>query len=107
MNFSTESKNEKSIKYKIVLSENQMKWVDIQKMIIKAKPDFESSNVPKSKFRKFFHQVVITNKFEILIMGCIILNMVQMAIIYDGASDLYSYVSYHSLIHSHNLIYRF
>ena len=71
------------------LTENQLKWTDMQKMIVKATPDYETTNVPHSSFRRFFHDIVRTSKFDIVIMVFIVLNMLQMAIIYNDASQIY------------------
>lgn len=72
-------------------------------MIVKAKPDLETTNIPSNKFRKKFHEFITgindrqkpgeerpTNYFEIFIMSCIVLNMVQMCLIYDGAPSAYT-----------------
>lgn len=45
-------------------------------MIIEAAPDFETTNVPKSKCRKVFHNFVTSNFFDIVIMVFIFLNMI-------------------------------
>jgi hypothetical protein len=60
----------------LYMKEKEMKWVDIMKMIVKAKPDLETTNVPKNKHRKKLHEFVTSNKFDIFIMSCIILNMI-------------------------------
>jgi hypothetical protein len=54
-------------------------------MIVEAEPDFETTNVPKNKIRKFFHSFVTSNKFDIFIMSFIFLNMIQMMCYYEGA----------------------
>lgn len=68
-----------------------MKWLDMMKMIVNAKPDLETTSVPKNKYRRYLHYFVAqtaknssTNKFDLVIMGCIVLNMFQMAISYEG-----------------------
>jgi hypothetical protein len=66
------------------MKDKEMKWVDMMKMIIKANPDLETTNVPKNKFRKKLHYMVTRNKFDIIIMTCIVLNMIQMALPYEG-----------------------
>lgn len=55
-------------------------------MIIDARPDFESTNYPKQVWRQKVHALVGSNKFDITIMICIVLNMIQMACVYEGAS---------------------
>lgn len=54
-------------------------------MILSASPDYETTNVPDSKFRKKFHSLVSSNEFEAFIMGFIMLNMIQMGALYEGA----------------------
>ena len=61
-------------------------------MIIAAHPDFETTNVPTEPWRRKLHAFVTSNGFDIFIMICIVLNMLQMAVIYEGASDLYTFV---------------
>ena len=55
-------------------------------MIYDARPDFETTNVPKSPWRKKFHSLVGSTVFEVAIIICIVLNMIQMALVYEGAS---------------------
>jgi len=57
--------------------------MDIQRLILSAVPDYESTNVPKSEFRKKFHDLVSLPKFDAFIMSIIILNMIQMAMLTD------------------------
>lgn len=52
-----------------------MAWMDIQRLILEAQPDYEATNVPKSPFRKKFHDLVTTPKFDATIMSFIMLNM--------------------------------
>ena len=81
LNFKAAQKNESK-----GISEKHMHWLDMQRMILKASPDFETIYVPKAKWRERFFTLVISNKFDIFIMICIVLNMIQMAIVYEGAS---------------------
>ena len=48
--FNKAQKNENS-RSSIFLSEEQIRWIDIQKMITKAKPDFSSSKQPNNKYQ--------------------------------------------------------
>lgn len=52
-----------------------------------AQPDYETTNVPDSEFRRKFHTLVSSNPFEVFIMMFIMLNMVQMAALYEGAPE--------------------
>jgi len=60
--------------------------MDIQRLILKARPDYETTNVPKSEWRKYFHTLVSSQKFEGIIMIFIIANMAQMACLHEGQS---------------------
>jgi ABC-type lipoprotein release transport system permease subunit len=54
--------------------------MDIQRMILSAEPDYDTTNVPTQEWRKKFHALVSSNRFEGVIMFVIILNIVQMAV---------------------------
>jgi len=64
--------------------------MDIQKLIMGAEPDYESTNVPKLAWRKYFHDLVTSQKFELIIMSCIVLNMFQMAAIHETQTDSFA-----------------
>jgi len=53
-----------------------MKWLDMMKMITNARPNLETTNVPKNRCLKFVHKIVTNGFFDGIIMTCIILNMV-------------------------------
>ena len=57
-------------------SKEDLSWIDIQKLILDTEPEYESTNVPDGKGRKRFHILVTSHQFDIIIMGCIILNMI-------------------------------
>lgn len=63
--------------------------MDIQRLIIGESPEYESTNVPKNRWRKKVHDLVCTRPFEITIMTCIVLNMLQMALEFEGSSAGY------------------
>ena len=64
----------------------------MMKMIVKAEPDLETTNVPKNVILKKFHWFVTTTVFETFIMICIVANMMQMAVNYEGSSTTYNAV---------------
>jgi hypothetical protein len=80
------------------MKDKEIKWVDMMKMIVKACPDLETTNVPVKKWRRSLHHFVTRNKFDYTIMACIILNMVQMAVVYEGSTPVYNqaldYINY-------------
>lgn len=59
-------------------------WKDVQKLILEAEPDYETTNVPKTAFRRWFHDLVSSGNFEKVIMTCIVLNIVQMAMSHEN-----------------------
>ena len=46
LNFEEAQKEEREA---LVLNDKQLKWIDIMKMIMKAKPDIETTYIPKNK----------------------------------------------------------
>ena len=61
-------------------------------MIITARPDFSKFFIPQQPFRKKLYDLINSNKFESVIMACIILNIVSMALVFEGSSDKYKSV---------------
>ena len=57
------------------LTQRDMSWMDIQKMILSAEQEYNSTNVPKNRVRRYFHELVSSDRFDLVIMSCIILNM--------------------------------
>lgn len=81
----------------LMLKDNQIKWVDMMKMITKSNPDIETTVRPKAGWRQKVHSFITgegrdTNYFDIFIMTCIILNMIQMAFYHDDSSLAYTKV---------------
>ena len=59
----------------------------MQTMILKAACPHEVANRPSSGARRQMWRLVNSNAFDIGIMLAIVLNMFQMALIYEGASE--------------------
>ena len=95
MNYEEAQKSEKE---SWLMTKRELEWVDIMKMIVKAKPDLETTNVPNNRILKKLHHFVTCTPFEIVIMVVIVLNMIQMGMTYEGDSDLYelalTYINY-------------
>lgn len=77
------SENEKGLKPR------DLAWMDIQRLILSQSPEYETTNVPENPRRKKAHDLVTTRQFEIVIMTCIVFNMLQMAMEYEGSSAQY------------------
>ena len=65
-----------------------MSWMDIQRLILAAGPEYETTNVPKQEWRRQFHELVSAEKFDRIIMSCIVLNMIQMAVFSEGMNNV-------------------
>jgi len=61
-------------------TDKDLGWMDIQKLILTAEPDYETTNVPQNKYIREFHDLVSSSSFKKFIMVCIVLNIVQMAL---------------------------
>ena len=73
--FTQAQKNEQS-KSSIFLTQNQIKWLNIQKMIAQAKPDFFSTNKPRNKFQLLFYNILNNKIFNFTIYFLIILSLI-------------------------------
>lgn len=60
----------------------------MQKFIPKAKIDRKIVR-PENKIRQFFFDISKSTAFEIFIIGVIFLNMIQMAMVYEEATEDY------------------
>lgn len=89
--FVEEQRKEIHSKYYMV-TEDQMRWLEVQNLIRKATPNFDIFLRPKGKIRIFFFKLIQSKVFEITIMLCIIGNIISMAMNYDGMSDQYAEV---------------
>ena len=79
---------EKRNKHKF-LTDNQLRWIEMQKMILNVKDDYEILVPPENLWRNFFHKLVNLKLFEIFIMICILCNIIFMSLNYEGASPSY------------------
>lgn len=72
MNFEAAQRDEKEA---LLLEGSEIKWTDMMKMIIDAKP--EIIKIPKNRISKYMYNFTkAEGKFDFFIMICIILNMV-------------------------------
>lgn len=97
--FTVAQKNEKS-KTSRFLGEDQQKWIEMQKLILNAKPKDPFIFAPKAKFSKFFQRIITNKFFDPIIMVAIVLNIVVMAMSYEDSS-----LSYQDLLDNVNLVF--
>jgi len=73
----------------VFLAKEQRRWLEMQSLIPNSVPQLVISKEPKNKVRLLLYKVSNSNYFEVFILLCIIANMIQMALAYDGAPDSY------------------
>ena len=89
LQFQSEQDAEKKDRYKYV-SDDQMKWIQMQDLIYSAKPDFDITNPPDNRQRLFVFKIVTSYSFDAFIIFCIVLNIIVMGLRYDGMSSEYT-----------------
>lgn len=73
-----------------VVSDDQIKWIQMQKMIRAATPNYVEIIIPQNKFRLFFYKIVNSQYFEWFILTMISFNMLVLAMIYNNMNPFYS-----------------
>jgi hypothetical protein len=88
MKFNEAQKSENSSN--ILLTEDQQKWIDFQRMIVGVKAEFQANHAPTNKLRLLCFKLMRSQPFDLFIMLCIVLNILTMAILYEGSTDAYN-----------------
>ena len=70
-------------------SDEQIKWIMMQKMILFAEPNFNPVHVPKRKFRRLCYNIVTNWIFELGMLVIILLNIVVLALEHEWMSVTY------------------
>jgi hypothetical protein len=87
--FSEEQRKEKATRFHMV-TDDQMRWMMVQELVSKANPRFDIMLRPQGKLRMLFYRMVNSRWFEVMIMVVIILNIISLAMVYEGMSDTYT-----------------
>ena len=87
--FSEEQRKEKESRFYMV-TDNQMRWMMVQELVVRAKPNFDVMLRPKGKLRIFFFRMINSKIFETTIMGFIMLNILSMGFAYESMSTEYT-----------------
>ena len=82
------AKNDES-SFTAFLTKPQRTWVELQQLIPQSSLESFVSGQIENKLVKFCHSLAKSKKFELFIVVCIALNMVQMAMFYEGAPSTY------------------
>ena len=85
VHFTEEQRKEKVNKYNMV-TDDQMRWIMVQDLTLRARPDFDLLTRPKNKIRQILFRLITSKGFETTIMGCIILNIISMGFFHEGIS---------------------
>jgi hypothetical protein len=70
-------------------TDDQVKWIMIQKLIYSASSNFAFIETPKNKLRYMFFKLVSSSYFEIALLLAVLLNIVIMGMDYEGMGDNY------------------
>lgn len=89
-NFNKVQKQEKATFGNVVATEEQLQWIEIQKLIVRAEPNYNIRTTPDAhSWRACIHKLITNIYFELAVAIVILLNMIQMAMRYDGHPSWY------------------
>ena len=74
-------------------TEENLVWIDIQKMIVEQTCPFDLMNKPdhiKHPQRYKYWRIVTSTPFDMFITGVIVLNIIQMGINFEDSSELFN-----------------
>ena len=74
------------------LTDDQIRWIKIQKFIYKANPKFRELKIPTNSIRRIVFYIVHSVKFETTIMICILINALMMALTYETSPILFKQI---------------
>ncbi|CAK85661.1 unnamed protein product (macronuclear) [Paramecium tetraurelia] len=74
------------------LTQDQIQWIDTQKLIIEAKPDLSLYYMPKNRIQAFLFRIVKARNFDLIISLFIIINIVVTGMYMDDGDLEYLYV---------------
>lgn len=88
----SEAKRDQSSITSLLLSKNQITWIEIQQLVLKSKPLLTEKMRTANRIRNFTTSIVSSPKFKLYMFIVIIINTIQMAVTYEGSSENYNYV---------------
>lgn len=69
-----------------ILTPSQIKWIQLQKLIIELNPKYQQNRIPHGYFRKIAHYIVNHKFFELFIFIIVVASIVTMSIFHENAS---------------------
>ena len=76
----------------IMLNKSEERWIQMQKFILVAKPEYKNVKLPNSKIQIFLFKLIENFYFELFIMFCIFGNLIVLGMSYDEASVNYKFI---------------
>lgn len=86
----TQAKLEESSASYVLLTRNQLNWIEVQKLVLESKTPLIVSENSGNKLKKKALVLVSSNNFKIFMLSIILINTIQMAMVYEGSSSTYS-----------------
>lgn len=73
------------------LTDDQSRWIELQRLILKAEPDYNAFAEPTNKYQKAIWALFKkSNLMTGIVMTCIVMNIVTMGMSYETASTDYN-----------------
>ena len=89
-NFTKVQKQETATFGDAIATDEQLNWIEVQTMILRAEPNYNIRTAPnKDSWRSGIHKIITNFYFEAFVAIIILLNMIQMAMLYEGQSSSY------------------
>ena len=88
--FHKNNENKNNLIHSNLISNEQKNWLKIQKLLSKSLLYDKKIKYPTNKISKLSFLVVNTKGFEFIIILLIVVNVVQMSLVYDGMSEYYA-----------------
>jgi hypothetical protein len=71
------------------LTDSQLQWIQLQKLIVAAEPDFQYIKAPKNPFRRMIFEITHTKLFEAYVFFIITISVIIICLEFEGANNEY------------------
>jgi hypothetical protein len=76
----------------IYLTDDQSNWIEIQRLIINARPFFPNQFPPQNRIRALAFRILKSPAFDPFVMLCIIVNIITLSMAYETSATEYDTV---------------
>jgi hypothetical protein len=73
-------------------TEDQIKWVMVQRLIQYAEPQYDLLEAPKVGWRKIYFKILTHRYFDRMTYGTIVVNSIEMALYHFNINDTFNFV---------------